>query len=270
MIPPVRTDPVWGRAQYGSVQLLGGTGLSPRLVVRDWTGLIWTSPHMLSISTLFLSQVPLNTWLILTFNTAHLWILTLGEIVTVLSVYLVPSRHISPIKRPIQWKNTLNLDTVLDWSKSVQASSVQVQKSGDWSDPSPKITLTWLAFCGPGLDWSNAGLVESLCTPSTLYTQYFIHPLLYPPSTLYTLYFIHLPLYICGIIGTIYCTDCILHYKPLCCIVCTICLRCIKFILCINIYTALCIFNWGWRITYTFCMPILYHRFEIRLTVCRF
>jgi len=32
MIPPVRTDPVWGRAQSG-------------LAVLDWTGLVWTSPN---------------------------------------------------------------------------------------------------------------------------------------------------------------------------------------------------------------------------------
>jgi len=61
MIPPVRTDPVWGRAQYGPVQPLGRTGPSLRLVVWDWTGLVWTSPHTLAISTLFLSQVPLKT-----------------------------------------------------------------------------------------------------------------------------------------------------------------------------------------------------------------
>ena len=36
------------------------------------------------------------------FITTHLWIPTLGEIMTVLSVNLVPSRYISPIKRPIQ------------------------------------------------------------------------------------------------------------------------------------------------------------------------
>jgi len=60
MIPPVRTDPVCGRAQYGPVQPLGRTGPSPRLAVWDWTGLVWTSPHTLAISTLFLSQVPLK------------------------------------------------------------------------------------------------------------------------------------------------------------------------------------------------------------------
>jgi len=61
MIRPVRTDPVWGRAQYGPVQPLGRIGPSPRLAVLDWTGLVWTSPHTLAISTLFLSQVPLKT-----------------------------------------------------------------------------------------------------------------------------------------------------------------------------------------------------------------
>ena len=164
MIPPVWTDPVWGRAQYGPVQPLGRTGPSPRLAVSDSTGLVWTSLHTLAILTLFLSQVPLKTWLILTFITAHLWIPTMGEIMTVLSVYLVPSRYISPIKRPIQWKNTLNLDTVLDWSKSVQASSVQVQKEWGSVRSRSKDYSDWIGLDldGPGVDWSNAELVESL------------------------------------------------------------------------------------------------------------
>jgi len=45
MIPPVRTDPVWGRAQSGPVPPEGRTGPSPRLAVLDWTGLVWTSPN---------------------------------------------------------------------------------------------------------------------------------------------------------------------------------------------------------------------------------
>jgi hypothetical protein len=102
MIPPVRTDPVWGRAQYDPVQPLGRTGPSPRLAVWDWTDLVWSSPRTLAIATLFLSQVLLKTQLILTSITAHLWIPTLGEIMSVLTVYLVPSRYIPPIKRPIQ------------------------------------------------------------------------------------------------------------------------------------------------------------------------
>ena len=164
MIPPVRTDPVWGRAQYGPVQPLVRTGPSPRLAVWDWMGLVWTSPHTLAISTSFLSQVPLKTWLILTFITAHLWIPTLGEIMTVVSAYLVPSRYIPPTKRPIQWKNTVNLDTVLDWSNSVQASSVQVQKKWGLVRSRSKNYSDWIGLDldGPGLDWSNAGLVESL------------------------------------------------------------------------------------------------------------
>jgi len=164
MIPPVRTDPVWGRAQYGPVQPLGRTGESPRLAVSDWVGFVWTSPHMLAISTLFLSQISLKTWLILTFITAHLWILTLGEIVTVLSVYLVPLRYISPIKRPIQWNNTLNLDTVLDWSKAVQASSVQLPKKWGlvWSRSKNVLDCTWTRLDGSSPDWSIAGLVKLL------------------------------------------------------------------------------------------------------------
>ena len=45
MIPPVRTDPVWGRAQSGPVPPEGQTGPGLRLAVLDWTGLVWTSPN---------------------------------------------------------------------------------------------------------------------------------------------------------------------------------------------------------------------------------
>ena len=45
MIPPVRTDPVWGRAWSGPVSPEGRTGPGPRLAVLDWTGLVWTSPN---------------------------------------------------------------------------------------------------------------------------------------------------------------------------------------------------------------------------------
>jgi len=45
MIPPVRTDPVWGRAQSGPVPPEGQTGPGPGLAVLDWTGLVWTSPN---------------------------------------------------------------------------------------------------------------------------------------------------------------------------------------------------------------------------------
>jgi len=45
MIPPVRTDPVWGRAQSGPVPPESRTGPGPRLAVLDWMGLVWTSPN---------------------------------------------------------------------------------------------------------------------------------------------------------------------------------------------------------------------------------
>ena len=44
MIPPVRTDSVWGRAWSGPVSPEGLTGPGPRLAVLDWMGLVWTSP----------------------------------------------------------------------------------------------------------------------------------------------------------------------------------------------------------------------------------
>jgi len=45
MIPPVRTDLVWGRVQSSPVPPEGRTAPSPRLAVLDWTGLVWTSPN---------------------------------------------------------------------------------------------------------------------------------------------------------------------------------------------------------------------------------
>ena len=57
MIPPVRTDPVWGRAQSGPVPPEGRTGLGPRLAVLDWTGLVWTDPFTHIILSLLFSQV---------------------------------------------------------------------------------------------------------------------------------------------------------------------------------------------------------------------
>jgi len=45
MIPPVRTDPVWGRAQSGPVPPEGRTGPGPILAVLDWTGLVRTGPN---------------------------------------------------------------------------------------------------------------------------------------------------------------------------------------------------------------------------------
>jgi hypothetical protein len=57
MIPPVRTDPVWGKAQSGPVPPEGRTGLGPRLAVLDWTGLVWTDPFKHIILSLLFSQV---------------------------------------------------------------------------------------------------------------------------------------------------------------------------------------------------------------------
>ena len=83
--------------------------------------------------------------------TTHLWIPTLGKIITVLSLYSVPSRYISPIKRPIQWEIYPNPGHS---AGLVHASSVQ-------SSPGPTELGT-----GPipvqnllGLDWTKLGLV---------------------------------------------------------------------------------------------------------------
>jgi hypothetical protein len=59
---------------------------------------------------------------------------------------------------------------VLDWSKSVQASSVQVQKKWGLVRSRSKNYSDWIGLDldGPGLDWSNAGLVESFDIPSKI------------------------------------------------------------------------------------------------------
>jgi hypothetical protein len=54
MIPPVRTDPVWGRAQSGPVPPEGQTGPGPRLAVLDWTGLVWTSPNRIMLNSVLI------------------------------------------------------------------------------------------------------------------------------------------------------------------------------------------------------------------------
>jgi len=85
--------------------------------------------------------------------TTHLWIPTVGDNMTVLSVYSVPFRYISHIERPIQW------EIYPDSGHSaglVHASPVQ-------SSPGPTELGT-----GPipvqkllGLEWINPGLVQS-------------------------------------------------------------------------------------------------------------
>jgi hypothetical protein len=53
----------------------------------------------------------------------------------------------------------------MDWSKAVQASSVQVQKNWGLVRSRSKNYSDWIGLDldGPGPDWSIAGLVESLC-----------------------------------------------------------------------------------------------------------
>ena len=52
----------------------------------------------------------------------------------------------------------------VDWSQSVQASSVQVQKNWGLVGSRSKNYSDWIGLDldGPGPDWSIAGLVESL------------------------------------------------------------------------------------------------------------
>jgi len=76
----------------------------------------------------------------------------------------VRSKYIFPIKRLIHCKNTLNLNTVVDLSKSVQASLVQVQQKWglvrSWSNKTSD--LIGLDMDGSGLDCSNVVLLEWL------------------------------------------------------------------------------------------------------------
>ena len=56
----------------------------------------------------------------------------------------------------------------MDWSKAVQASSVQVPKNWGLVRARSKNFLDWIGLDldGPGPDWSIAGLVESLDMPA--------------------------------------------------------------------------------------------------------
>ena len=85
--------------------------------------------------------------------TTHLWIPTLGEIQTVLPVYSVLSRYISPIHRPIQWE----IYPIPGHSAGlVHASQVQSIPGPTelWTGPIPVQNLL-------ELDWTKPGLVQS-------------------------------------------------------------------------------------------------------------
>jgi len=60
IIPPFQTDSVWGSAQSSTVQIASWTGLDHRLLVFDRMGLVRTSPHTLTILTLFHTKASLN------------------------------------------------------------------------------------------------------------------------------------------------------------------------------------------------------------------
>jgi len=104
MIPPVRTDPVCGRAQSSPVPLEGRTGLGPRLEVLDWTGLVWTDPFMHIILSLLFTKFYRKYDSSSLFIATHPRIPTLIEIIPLLSVYSAPLRYIFPIKRLITGK----------------------------------------------------------------------------------------------------------------------------------------------------------------------
>jgi hypothetical protein len=58
MVPPVRTIPVWDRAQSSPVQLDGRTGLDRRLPILDWTGSVWTGLCMWCGGKTYSSPLP--------------------------------------------------------------------------------------------------------------------------------------------------------------------------------------------------------------------
>ena len=148
-----------GRSQSGvwlnPVQSNGKVGLDCTTDYQSWTGRARSGPaHThLQIRHCFIVKYHWKHDSSSHLITTHLWIPALGEIMTVLSVYSVPSRYISPIKSPIQWEIYPNPGHS---AELVHASPVQ-------SSPGP--TDLWT---GPipvqkrlGLDWTKPGLVQS-------------------------------------------------------------------------------------------------------------
>jgi len=97
------------------------------------------------------------------FITTHPRIPTLIEIIPLLSVYSAPSRYIFPIKRLITGKVYPNPGH-REGSVRTKPSPV-CQHLGSVRSQSKKflgLDLDWTGLDGSGLDWSIAGLVESL------------------------------------------------------------------------------------------------------------
>ena len=143
MIPPVQMNSVWGRAQSSQVQMEDWTGLDNRLSVLDCTGLVWTSPHTLTIITLFHSQLWLRRRCIITFhNYSRQNYDSSACIFGTVKIYF--SHSTTDTVRNIP------LPCTQHWTDPHQSSPVQFwsNRIGDWSEPGPKFPRT-------GLDWWN-------------------------------------------------------------------------------------------------------------------
>jgi len=148
-----------GRTQSGvglsPVQFKHKVGLDWTTDCQSWTGRAWSGPvhTRLQFRHCFIVNYHWKHDWSSHLITTHLWIPTPGEIMTVLSVYSVPSRYISPIKRPIQWEISPNPGHSVGL---IHTSPVQ-------SSPGP----TELRI-GPipvqnllGLDWTGLGRTRS-------------------------------------------------------------------------------------------------------------
>jgi len=148
MIPPVRTDPVWGRARSGPVPPEGQNGPGPRLAVLDWTGLVWTSPNRI-IFINFKVDRKLKKWDCNPCNPNPVvsgeWWVVRGEMCMVTCEWQDESICWLGISvTPSVFGLIVPDSTGPKQSRPVQSRS---RKIGDWSDPGPNISWT-----GPGLD----------------------------------------------------------------------------------------------------------------------
>jgi len=160
MIPPVRTDPVWDSGVgLSPVQFKWKIGLDRTTDCQSWTGQAWSGPvHICwQFWHCFIVKYHRKHDLFSHLMTTHLWIPTLGEIMTVLSVYSVLSRCISQIIRPIQWEIYPNPGHS---AGLIHTSPVQSRPGPTelWIGPIPVQDLLGLDWTGLGRTWS--GLVH--------------------------------------------------------------------------------------------------------------
>ena len=143
-------------------------GLDCTMACQSWTGWAWSGPvhTCLQFWPCFIVKYHWKHESSTHLLTTHLWIPTLGAIMTVLSVYLVPSRYISPITRPTQWDIYPNpgQSTGLIHTSPVPSSLGATELGIGLNLVKTLIGLDWTALDRPGPDWFYAGLLESLAS----------------------------------------------------------------------------------------------------------